>query len=61
MTHEILSHTKMTRFTPSGVAHWFVMIGFVTLFGSLVQAYGEVISLNLSYRLLVIGLCIARS
>ena len=44
MTHEILSHTKMTRFTPSGIAHWFVMVGFVTLFGSLVQAYGEVIS-----------------
>ena len=44
MTHEILSHTKMTRFSPSGFAHWFVMIGFVALFGSLVQAYGEVIS-----------------
>ena len=44
MTHEILTHTKMTRFTPSGFAHWFVMVGFVALFGSLVQAYGEVIS-----------------
>jgi Fe-S oxidoreductase len=44
MTHEILSHTKMTRFSPSGIAHWFVMVGFVTLFGSLVQAYGEVIT-----------------
>ncbi len=53
MTHEILSHTKMTRFTPSGVAHWFVMIGFVTLFGSLVQAYGEVF--NPEFRLPLIG------
>ena len=53
MTHEILSHTKMTRFTPSGVAHWFVMIGFVTLFGSLVQAYGEVI--NPEFKLPIIG------
>ena len=44
MTHEILTHTKMTRFTPSGFAHWFVMVGFVALFGSLIQAYGEVIS-----------------
>ena len=53
MTQEILSHTKMTRFTPSGIAHWFVMVGFVTLFGSLVQAYGEVISP--SFRLPLIG------
>jgi Fe-S oxidoreductase len=53
MTHEILSHTKMTRFTPSGFAHWFVMIGFVTLFGSLVQAYGEVI--NPEFKLPIIG------
>ncbi len=44
MTHEILTHTKMTRFSPSGFAHWFVMVGFVALFGSLVQAYGEVIT-----------------
>jgi Fe-S oxidoreductase len=53
MTHEILSHTKMTRFSPSGIAHWFVMIGFVTLFGSLIQAYGEVA--NPEFRLPVIG------
>ena len=53
MTHEILSHTKMMRFSPSGIAHWFVMVGFVTLFGSLVQAYGEVITP--SFRLPLIG------
>ena len=40
---EILGHTKMNRFTASGVAHWFVMVGFVTLFGTLIQAFGEVI------------------
>ena len=40
---EILGHTKMNRFTASGVAHWFVMLGFVSLFGTLVQAYGEVV------------------
>jgi Fe-S oxidoreductase len=44
MVSQVLLHTKMKRFTPSGIAHWFVMIGFVTLVGSLVQAYGEVIS-----------------
>jgi Fe-S oxidoreductase len=53
MAHEVLSHTKMNRFTPSGVAHWFVMVGFVTLFGSLIQAYGEAI--NSEFRLPLIG------
>ena len=24
--HEILSHTKMLKFTGSGIAHWFVMV-----------------------------------
>jgi Fe-S oxidoreductase len=42
--HEILSHTKMLRFTGSGIAHWFVMVGFVSLLGTLVTAYGQVIS-----------------
>jgi Fe-S oxidoreductase len=43
-SREILSHTKMLRFTGSGVAHWFVMVGFVSLFGTLITAYGQVIS-----------------
>ena len=38
MTREILGHTKMLKFTGSGIAHWFVMIGFVALFGTLVTA-----------------------
>ena len=42
MLTEILGHTKMLNFTGTGIAHWFVMIGFVTLFGSLVTAYGQV-------------------
>jgi Fe-S oxidoreductase len=53
MTSQILLHTKMNRFTPSGFAHWFVMIGFVALAGSLIQAYGEVLSP--SYHLPIIG------
>jgi Fe-S oxidoreductase len=43
MTKEVLGHTKMLNFTGSGIAHWFVMIGFVALFGTLVTAYGQVI------------------
>lgn len=38
---EILGHTKMLNFTISGIAHWFVMVGFVALFGTLVTAYGQ--------------------
>jgi Fe-S oxidoreductase len=34
----------MLNFTASGIAHWFVMIGFVALFGTLVTAYGQTIS-----------------
>ncbi|MEN9305187.1 MAG: hypothetical protein RLY76_455 [Actinomycetota bacterium] len=43
MTREVLTHAKMLNFTGSGIAHWFVMIGFVSLFGTLVTAYGQVI------------------
>ena len=42
--HEILSHSKMLRFTGSGIAHWFVMIGFVSLLGTLITAYGQIFS-----------------
>ncbi len=37
---EIFGHTKMLNFTVVGFAHWFVMIGFFVLFGTLVTAYG---------------------
>jgi Fe-S oxidoreductase len=42
MVKEILLHTKMLRFTGSAIAHWFVMIGFVALFGTLITAYGQI-------------------
>ncbi len=40
---EIFGHTKMFNFTVVGLAHWFVMVGFVVLFGTLVTAYGQLI------------------
>lgn len=43
MLGEILGHTKMLNFTGTGIAHWVVMIGFVTLFGTLITAYGQVL------------------
>jgi len=44
MLKEVLGHTKMLNFTGTGIAHWFVMIGFGALFGTLVTAYGQLIS-----------------
>jgi len=43
MLGEILGHTKMLNFTGTGIAHWVVMVGFVTLFGTLLTAYGQVL------------------
>ena len=43
MLKEVLGHTKMLNFSGTGIAHWFVMIGFGALFGTLVTAYGQVI------------------
>ncbi|MCX6440369.1 MAG: (Fe-S)-binding protein [Actinobacteria bacterium] len=50
---EILGHTKMFNFTVVGFAHWFVMIGFVALLGTLITAYGQLI--NPEFALPVIG------
>jgi len=50
---EIIGHTKMFNFTIVGFAHWFVMVGFVVLFGTLVTAYGQLI--NPEFALPVIG------
>ncbi|MSZ63535.1 MAG: Fe-S oxidoreductase, partial [Actinobacteria bacterium] len=50
---EIFGHTKMFNFTVVGFAHWFVMIGFVVLFGTLITAYGQLI--NPEFALPVIG------
>jgi len=53
MVTQVLLHTKMAKFNPSAIAHWFVMIGFFALAGSLVQAYGEVVSPT--FKLPIIG------
>jgi Fe-S oxidoreductase len=53
MTKEVLGHTKMLNFTGSGIAHWFVMLGFVALSGTLVTAYGQV--LDPYFHLPIIG------
>ena len=50
---EIFGHTKMFNFTVVGFAHWFVMVGFVVLFGTLVTAYGQL--LNPRFVLPIIG------
>lgn len=50
---EVLGHTKMTRFTGTGIAHWFVMVGFGALLGTLITAFGQVI--NPHFVLPVIG------
>jgi len=43
MLKEVLGHTKMLNFTGTGIAHWFVMVGFGALFGTLITAYGQLI------------------
>ena len=53
MLTEVLGHTKMLNFTATGIAHWFVMIGFGALFGTLVTAYGQI--LNPEFALPFIG------
>ena len=50
---EIFGHTKMLNFTVVGFAHWFVMVGFFALFGTLITAYGQLI--NPEFALPVIG------
>ena len=53
MLHEVLSHTKMLNFTATGIAHWFVMVGFGALLGTLITAYGQLV--NPAWALPVIG------
>ena len=43
MAVEILGHGKMLKFTGSAIAHWFVMVGFVALAGTLLQAMVQVV------------------
>jgi hypothetical protein len=53
MLVEVLGHTKMLNFTATGIAHWFVMVGFGALFGTLVTAYGQL--LDPHFALPIIG------
>ena len=53
MLREVLTHTKMLNFTATGIAHWFVMVGFFSLLGTLVTAYGQLI--NPEFALPIIG------
>ena len=53
MLREVLTHTKMLNFTATGIAHWFVMVGFFSLLGTLITAYGQLI--NPEFALPIIG------
>ena len=53
MLREVFTHTKMLNFTVTGIAHWFVMIGFFALLGTLITAYGQL--LDPAWVLPVIG------
>jgi Fe-S oxidoreductase len=53
MLREVLGHTKMLNFTATGIAHWFVMIGFGALLGTLITAYVQLI--NPAWALPIIG------
>ena len=53
MLTEVLGHTKMLNFTGTGIAHWFVMVGFGALLGTLITAYGQI--LNPDFALPIIG------
>jgi len=43
----------MLNFTATGIAHWFVMVGFFSLLGTLITAYGQLI--NPEFALPIIG------
>lgn len=38
---EFVGHTRMNRWGVVGVAHWFVAVGFLTLGGTILTAYGQ--------------------
>jgi Fe-S oxidoreductase len=42
MLHETLGHTRMLKWSVVGVAHWFVMVGFILLATLVLAAYVEV-------------------
>jgi Fe-S oxidoreductase len=52
MVREILGHTRMLRWGVVGAAHWFVMVGFIALFGTLATAYGQVFDVRFTLPLI---------
>ena len=49
---EIALHTRLRKFNIAGIAHWFVALGFVALFGTLAQAIGQLISADFTLPLI---------
>jgi Fe-S oxidoreductase len=49
---EVLGHTRMLKWGVPGAAHWFVMIGFGALVGTLIEAYGELFNPDFSLPLI---------
>ncbi len=41
LVRESLGHTRMLQWTPIGIAHWFVFVGFGALLGTLITAFGQ--------------------
>ena len=53
LAKEFLGHTRMSRLPVVAVAHWFTALSFMLLFGTLVNAFGQLI--EPMWRLPVVG------
>ncbi|WP_404386732.1 4Fe-4S dicluster domain-containing protein [Knoellia locipacati] len=53
LTKEFLGHTRMARLPVVAVAHWFTALSFLLLFGTLVNAFGQLI--DPMWRLPIVG------
>ncbi len=49
---ETVGHTRMLKWSVPGAAHWFVFVGFILLFATLVEAYGELFDNDFTLPLL---------
>jgi Fe-S oxidoreductase len=49
LAREVGGHTRMLKWSVPGTAHWFVMVGFVVLFLTLIEAYVELFRLRWDY------------
>ena len=52
LVREVLGHTRMRKWSIGGIAHWFVFVGFGSLFLTLVTAYGQLFSPEFAIPLL---------